>query len=197
MNNGSNRRRLRMSKIAVFTAAGIGLAGIGIALAGMGTALASSATAVSTYRSALATGSEIPKPKAPATAKGLFMATVTVNGSVRTMRWTLTFSGISGKATAAHIHKGKAGVAGGVLLSLCGPCKTGQTGQARVSKDAAAALAKGLAYVNVHTARNAAGEVRGQVRLVKRVVTPSTEPEPTPTTPDPGEGGDDPPPYGY
>jgi len=166
-----------------------------VALAVVGAALAGSVKTVSTYRSVMAPGAEVPKPKAPATAKGLFTATVTENGSVRTIRWTLTFSGLSGKAMAAHIHKGKAGVSGGVVLSLCGPCKTGQTGQAKISKDAADALESGLAYVNVHTARNTAGEVRGQAKLVKRVGVPSTEPDPTATTPGYGGRGSDPPGY--
>jgi hypothetical protein len=155
-------------------------------------ALASSAKTVSTYRAVLAPGSEVPKPKAPAKAKGIFTATVTADGNLRTIRWTLTFSGLSGKAGAAHIHKGKAGVAGGVILSLCGPCRTGQTGQAKISKDAADALEHGLAYVNVHTTKNAGGEVRGQAKLVNRVGTPATQPSPTPTTPDTGGGTTDP-----
>ncbi len=159
------------------------LAVAAVALAVVGMALASSAKTVSTYKAALAPGSEVPKPKAPAKAKGQFNATVTADGSGRTIRWTLTFSGLSGKAVAAHIHKGKAGVSGGVVLSLCGPCRSGQTGQARISKDAADALEHGLAYVNVHTVKNAGGEIRGQAKLVNQVGTPSTEPTPTPTTP--------------
>ena len=173
----------------------VSLVATAVALAVVGVALASSAKTVYTYRSVMAPGAEVPKPKAPATAKGLFTATVTENGSVRTIRWTLTFRALSGKAVAAHIHRGKAGVSGGVLLALCGPCKSGQTGQAKISKNAADALERGLAYVNLHTARNAAGEVRGQAKLVKRVGAPSTDPDPTTTTPDPGGGGGYPPSY--
>jgi hypothetical protein len=168
-----------MTKIVSTVAAAVALAIVGVALA-------SSASTVHNYKSALAPGAEVPRPKAPATAKGRFTATVTANGNVRTIRWTLTFSGLSGKAMAAHIHKGKVGVSGGVLISLCGPCKTGQTGQAKISKDAADVLERGLAYVNVHTARNAAGEVRGQLRLLDQAgASPSPVPTPTPTTPDP------------
>jgi CHRD domain len=163
------------------------VAGI-VALAVVGAALARSTTTVYTFKSTMAPGAEVPKPKAPATAKGGFTATVTENGSVRTIRWTLTFRGLSGKAIAAHIHKGKAGVSGGVILALCGPCKSGQTGQAKISSAVADALERGLAYVNVHTGKNAGGEVRGQAKLLKRVEAPATEPMPAPatTTPDPG-----------
>jgi hypothetical protein len=171
----------------------VSLVAAAVALAVVGVALASSAKTVYTYKSAMTAGTEVPKPKAPATAKGLFTATVTENGSTRTIQWKLTFSGLSGKAVAAHIHRGKAGVSGGVLLALCGPCKTGQTGQAKISKDAADALERGLAYVNVHTTKNAAGEVRGQVKLVDQAPSTgtgptTTTPDPTTTTPDPGYG---------
>jgi hypothetical protein len=182
-----------MTKIVSLVAAAAALV---VVVVGVGVALAGSAKTVYTYKSALTSGTEVPKPKAPATAKGLFTATVTENGSVRTIRWTLTFRGLSGKAVAAHIHKGKAGVSGGVLLPLCGPCTTGQTGQAKISGAAADALERGLAYVNVHTAKNAAGEVRGQVKLVSQDGAGSTGTGPTTTTPDPTTTVPDPG-YGY
>ena len=127
-------------------------------------------------------GGEVPKPKAPAGAKGVFTATVTESGSTRTISWKLTFRGLSGKAVAAHIHKGKAGVAGAVIVPLCGPCKNGQTGKLKVSKDVADVLERGGAYVNVHTAKNAAGEIRGQIKLLNHVTTTTTTPDPGTTT---------------
>ena len=168
-----------------------------VTLVAVGAAVAGSTKATYTYKAVLAAGTEIPKPKAPASAKGLFTATVTDSGTSRIVKWKLTFTGLSGKAVAAHIHKGKAGSAGGVLLPLCGPCTSGQSGQATISRDVADALERGLAYANVHTVKNAAGEIRGQAKLVKRVGAPSTEPAPTPTTPAPGSGGSDAPGYGY
>ena len=66
----------------------------------------------------------------PAKAGGIFKATVTENGAKRSIKWKLTFHNLSGKAAAAHIHMGKPGVAGGVILALCGPCKSGMTGNA-------------------------------------------------------------------
>ena len=178
-----------MQKIALVVTAAVALAVAGVVAA---FAVAGSATSVYTYRSAMAPGAEVPKPKAAPGARGLFTATVTESGGVRTIRWKLTFSRLSGKAVAAHLHRGKAGVAGGVLLPLCGPCTTGQTGTATIPSDAADTLERGLAYVNVHTARNAAGEIRGQVRLVRPVVSsPPTEPGPVTTTPGYGSGGSD------
>jgi hypothetical protein len=130
-----------------------------------GVALAGSAASTYTYRSSMTTGGETPKPKGAARAKGVFTATVTESGSTRTIAWKLTFSGLSGKAMAAHIHKGKPGVAGAVIVPLCGPCKSGQTGKVKITKNVADALEHGLSYVNVHTAKNMAGEIRGQVRF--------------------------------
>ena len=94
-----------------------------------------------------------------ANGKGTFHATLTGT----TLKWTLSFSGLSGKATAAHIHMGGMGKAGNVLVSLCTPCKATQSGSAKISKAVIKAAGKHLLYVNVHTAKNPAGEIRGQI----------------------------------
>ena len=91
---------------------------------------------------------------------------MTENGSTRLLKWKLTFSGLTGKAIGAHVHKGKAGVAGAVLVPLCGPCTSGKTGQVKISKDVADLFERDLVYVNVHTNKNPAGEIRGQLKLV-------------------------------
>ena len=110
---------------------------------------------------------EVPKQavKAP-NAGGSFSGTVVVNGKKATLTFKLTYSHLSGKATAAHIHVGKRGVAGNVLVPLCtGNCKSGMTGKATFSKDVADKIERGQTYVNVHTAKNPAGEIRGQVKV--------------------------------
>lgn len=163
-------------------------------LAVAGVALAGASKSVYSYRAVLTPGAEVPKPKAPAKARGVFAATVTEAGASRSIRWTLTFRNLSGKAVAAHIHKGRPGVAGDVLLALCGPCKTGHTGRAKISKDLADLLEQGRAYVNVHTAKNAGGEIRGQLRLLKRSASAVTKPQPAPTPTTPGNSGGG---YGY
>jgi hypothetical protein len=134
------------------------LAAAGLAVAG---------TAGETYKvsSTLAAKSEVPAPKAPAGAGGAFSGSYVENTKGAVLKWKLTFSKLSGAATAAHIHKGKAGVAGPVVVPLCGPCHSGQTGKATISKSVVSALEAGNAYVNVHTTKNANGEIRGQVKV--------------------------------
>jgi len=89
--------------------------------------------------------------------------TFTADISGKKLTWKLTFSGLTGRANAAHIHVGKKGVAGNVLVALCGPCKSGQKGTATVSAMVVRDIQKGLTYVNVHTAKNPNGEIRGQL----------------------------------
>lgn len=116
------------------------------------------------FRATMTAKQEVPAAKAPARAAGTFSARVIGEGKLHTIRWTLTFRNLSGKAVAAHIHGGRPGKAGGVLLALCGPCSSGRTGTAKIRSVVADKLERGLAYVNVHTARNPGGEVRGQLR---------------------------------
>jgi hypothetical protein len=137
-------------------------------------ALAATAFALGAARSVHMVGaklnakSEVPAPKgAPAGAKGSFTGSYTTNSKGGVLTWRLTFSGLSGPGTAAHIHMGKVGVAGPVIVPLCGPCKAAQGGKGQVSKAVISAIASGHAYVNVHTAKNAAGEIRGQVKASK------------------------------
>ena len=54
-----------------------------------------------------------------------------------------------------------------MIVPLCGPCKSGATGTATISKAVIAALESGGAYTNVHTAKNAAGEIRGQDKVTE------------------------------
>ena len=81
-----------------------------------------------------------------------------------TLAWRLSFSGLSGPATAAHIHVGAHGVAGPVSIPLCGPCTVTVKGTTPVSAAQAAALLRGGDYVNVHTDKNTSGEIRGQIK---------------------------------
>jgi CHRD domain len=108
---------------------------------------------------------EVPRPKGvPAGATGTFTGKLV--GSKLT--WKLTYRGLSGPAVAAHIHLGKPGKEGNVIVPLCPPgCRSGKSGTTTVKKDVRNAIEHGLTYVNVHTAKNQAGEIRGQLKATE------------------------------
>ncbi|MGH3073149.1 MAG: CHRD domain-containing protein [Gaiellaceae bacterium] len=127
---------------------------------------------VATVRPVLNSRQEVPKPKGAARATGRFTLTAVKTGSSAVLTWRLTFSRLTGRAVAAHVHTGRRGVAGPVRVALCGPCRSGATGRATVRGATLAALEAGRAYVNVHTARNPAGEIRGQIPAIPLTLTP-------------------------
>ena len=94
--------------------------------------------------------------------------TLEISGNTLTLN--IGYRGLSGAATAAHIH-GPANSSGatGVIIDLA-PFNGGAfgvsgtlIGSVAISADTKAALLSGLTYVNVHTVANAGGEIRGQV----------------------------------
>ena len=120
----------------------------------------------------LTAAAEVPKQVAAnAAATGSFSGTL--SGSKLT--FTLTFTHLTGPATMAHIHLGAAGVSGPILVWLCGlgspnsgvvaahPCVSPVTGVVTVSAALRSDLAKQNLYVNIHTAKNPSGEIRGQL----------------------------------
>ena len=118
---------------------------------------------------------EVPRPRGVGSdARGSFVGKLVRRGAGGTLSWRLTFRGLSGKATGAHVHLGKRGRPGPVALALCGPCRTGTRGSAKASARTVQALLAGGAYVNVHTAQNPAGEIRGQIRATSNAPPPTT-----------------------
>jgi CHRD domain-containing protein len=112
------------------------------------------------WTAALSSGQEVPKQVVKDTAAhGLFKGTLSGNH----LKWKLTFAKLTGPATAAHIHMGAKGKSGNVVVPLCGPCTSGMTGTAMITPAEMTAFKKHLLYVNVHTAKNPNGEIRGQL----------------------------------
>ncbi len=123
-------------------------------------ALSLGATETTVWTAALSSGQEVPKQIVKdAAAHGLFKGTLTGH----TLKWKLTFAKLTGPAMQAHIHKGARGVSGPIVVPLCAPCKNRQTGTSTISSALMTAFKKHLLYVNVHTAKNPAGEIRGQL----------------------------------
>jgi hypothetical protein len=116
---------------------------------------------------ALRASQERPKPKGKVgRARGTFTASLAKQGSSAVLSWRLSFSRLTGKAVAAHIHSAARGKAGAVILPLCAPCRNGASGRVDVSSSVLDALESGRTYVNVHTTKNQAGEIRGQLPAV-------------------------------
>jgi hypothetical protein len=114
---------------------------------------------------AMSTSAAVPKPKGATHARGSFTGTYVTTKSGATLKWKLSFSGLTGPALQAHIHLGKKGVAGNVIVPLCAPCHNGQRGTAKLTKSVVKALVAGKTYANVHTKKNPAGEIRGQIKV--------------------------------
>ncbi len=91
----------------------------------------------------------------------------------KTLFYTVTFSGLSGNATAAHIHGlGEAGVMAGIVQTFSPfPAKTSGTYSGTLLVDGVKVteenILAGRYYINIHTALNGAGEIRGQLILKK------------------------------
>ncbi len=97
-------------------------------------------------------------------SKGKGTAELTYDPATKNLTWTITFDGLTGPAAAAHFH-GPAGPGknAGVALMI-GPSPTSPAkGSATLTDAQAADLMAGSWYVNIHTAANKAGEIRGQV----------------------------------
>jgi CHRD domain len=108
----------------------------------------------------LTVAQEVPKQVVPnMAASGSFTATLTGTK----LKFKLTFAKLTGPATMAHIHLGGMGKAGPVVVALCTPCKSPVSGTVTVSAKLQKDYTKHLLYVNVHTAKNPNGEIRGQL----------------------------------
>ena len=131
------------------------------------------------------------KESPPKLSDGTGSFTGTLTGG--TLSYTLTFSGLTTDVTQAHIHFGQPGVSAAVFLWLCDsatnpsptattphcPAKGGTVKGSLTAADVQSVVAQGLsagdftgairiirsgdAYVNVHTVKFPAGEIRGQV----------------------------------
>ncbi len=81
------------------------------------------------------------------------------------IHWRVTHSGLSGPLTGAHIH-GPAGPGqnAGIVIPFGHLNSSPITGQARITPEQLGQLSSGQWYVNLHTARHPAGEIRAQLR---------------------------------
>lgn len=100
----------------------------------------------------------------PGDTDGRGTATVTVNHGQARICYEIVVSNIAA-ATAAHIHRGSATVAGPVVVGLQAPADGDSKACVDVNKALALEILKNPAafYVNVHNADFPGGAVRGQL----------------------------------
>jgi hypothetical protein len=122
------------------------------------------AGAATTFTATLTGAQETPPNASPATGTG----TVTLNDAQTTITVSLSFAGLVGASTAAHIHGPAApGVPAPVIFPLTIPLgvTTGSVTGATfaVTPAQVADLRAGLWYFNVHSTVFPGGEIRGQI----------------------------------
>ena len=101
---------------------------------------------------------EVPAVTTAASGSG----TITINAD-KSVSGSVSTTGVAG--TMAHIHNGAAGANGPVIIPLT---KNGDTWSvpagAKLTDEQYAAYKAGNLYVNVHSAANKGGEIRGQLK---------------------------------
>ncbi|QDW39727.1 CHRD domain-containing protein [Bradyrhizobium sp. KBS0727] len=127
----------------------------------LGAAIAFSGTAFAEKMKATLDGkAEVP----PNASTGTGTADIDYDPATKKLSWKVTYSGLSGPATAAHFHgPADVGKNGGVAVAIPNAGTSPAEGSATLTDAQAADLVAGKYYVNVHTAANPGGELRGQV----------------------------------
>jgi hypothetical protein len=117
------------------------------------------------FKAHLKGSSEVP---ANSTA-GTGALTATLDTSTNELKYHVDFSGLTGDATAAHFHGPAApGANAGVQVAVkTSPVVSPIEGEATITAEQAKDLVAGKWYFNIHTAANAGGEIRGQVRKTR------------------------------
>ena len=86
--------------------------------------------------------------------------------SGKTLRWTLTYSHLSARPTVTRLNKGARGTNGAPFKSLCRTCLRTTRGTLTLTASQLNSMLHGTTYVNIHTALNTRGEIRGQISRV-------------------------------
>jgi hypothetical protein len=130
-------------------------------------ALASIAAQAATVnlKATLNASSEVP----PNTSVGTGMLTATLDTTTNELKYHVTFSGLTGAATAAHFHGPAAPGANGApqVPVKMSPIVSPINGKATLTPAQAKELLNGKWYLNIHTKANPNGEIRGQLETSK------------------------------
>ncbi len=112
------------------------------------------------FKATLDAKSEVPPNASTATGT----ADIDYDPASKKLSWKLIYSGLTGPAMAAHFHgPAEPGKNAGVAVAIPNAGTSPAEGSATLTDAQAADLEAGKYYVNVHTAANPGGEIRGQV----------------------------------
>jgi hypothetical protein len=127
------------------------------------------AAATMQYQATMNGAQEVP----PKQTNGTGDAMASLNTDTRQLTYTVTWQGLTGPATAAHFHgPADPGANAGVLVPIDGKSpKSPVHGTAKLTDAQIQELNAGKWYVNVHTAENPGGEIRGQVMEAKQAAS--------------------------
>lgn len=128
---------------------------IGLGFLGAGAALAETVNVTGK----LAASNEVPANTSP----GVGTLDASLDKATNMLKWTVTYSGLTGPVKAGHFHgPAPAGQNAGVALGFSDKLESPIQGNATLTAAQAADLLAGKWYVNLHTAANPGGEIRGQ-----------------------------------
>ena len=100
----------------------------------------------------------------PNSSRGSGTVVTNLNKEMRMLRWTVTYSGLTGPVSAGHFHGPAApGANAGVVVPFTGSLASPIEGSATLTEAQMADLVAGKWYANLHTAASPGGEIRGQV----------------------------------
>jgi hypothetical protein len=111
------------------------------------------------FQGTLSPGAEVP----PKTTDGKGTCAATLDTTDHKLNYDITYSGLTGAATAAHFHgPAESGKNAGIVVPLSPPTSPIK-GTATLTDAQQADLMAGKWYANVHTAANPQGEIRCQM----------------------------------
>ena len=132
-----------------------------VSLLGLSACNTSPIAAVSTSMSANLSGAnEVP----PTNTNGNGAASASLDKQTLMLSYVVTYTGLSGPVTGAHFHgPAMTGQNAGVAVPFTGALESPIRGVAQLTPSQVADVMDGKWYVNLHTAANPGGEIRGQI----------------------------------